>query len=203
MNRLLLFSIAFFVFSGCGINLQFSTDIENIQIAHWKESPYNTHFEFTPDDSIQIHNYKKLHIKYRAEVLNDFFDIIDSDFNSLQDTVYILEVFDVLCVNCPSFRLEILFDGQIFSYSDKKTSDPNIYEFLIDTNDFKYNLTNCELVEVMRLKSQKINWKADPLKYGWLDCHDGSFSYLTVFYPNNEIETMYVRCWFPFVYREE
>jgi hypothetical protein len=124
-----------------------------------------------------------------------------------KDTILITESFDATCMNCPSYWMSVLYRDTIYTLARKFAGGnkidykPEAKPFIIAPKDFDSVLRSDKFFEIVNKIKKKESWKADPLQYGADDCHEGDDTFVTVIYPNKKIESLYIRCWLPPLYR--
>jgi hypothetical protein len=138
--------------------------------------------------------FRKVQKKQREFYVN----IIDSILKvNPQDTIYLIETHDHICVNCPSDLVQIWTSED---YLKLKINDSTYNSYSISTlkiESIEYYNTSSTYRNIRELKEEMkigINWWERPTDYGTEVCSDGSHSFYTVFF-NGRIESMYMRCY--------
>jgi len=121
---------------------------------------------------------------------------------ALVDTLLVFEDFDEICFNCPSDRMQVLYQDTVYFVERKNSGNKVLYsgqKVKLDTslNDRYLYHEYHELVEIKNKMKRKEDWLLTPLEYGSDGCLDGNHSLMTAIFPNGKIETIYVRCWWP------
>lgn len=127
---------------------------------------------------------------------------------NLKDTIFITETFDEICINCPSDWMKILIKDTIYSIRSEAMGHTGKIKYIVEIekfdpgiSNFEYKLRNSEHIEIINKIRSGIHWLDNPLQYGSDNCLDGDHTIFTIIYPNKKIESMYVRCWMPYFYR--
>lgn len=188
---LLVFTISFL---SCSDLRELNERIDIAQKEQIQQSPY----ESASRMSVRIESQRRFRSKELPELLKDkLFQKIE-----LTDTLLILEDFDEICFNCPSVRMQVLYQDTVYSIGrEVKGSrvDYNAKKIKFDSslNDSYQYHDYHELVEIKNKMKRKEDWTSNPLEYGSDGCLDGNHTLITALYPEGKIKTMYVRCWWP------
>jgi hypothetical protein len=127
---------------------------------------------------------------------------------ALNDTIFITESFDEICINCSSNRMSVILKDTVYSITAEILGHKGgiVYNmkaepFDLNSKDLQFELRNSESIEIVNKIRRGESWTKDPLQYGADNCNDGDHTIMTVIYPNKKIEALYVRCWKPLFYR--
>ena len=151
-------------------------------------SPFNSAKSLKPELKMQkkfrdlyISKLKKIQLKYP------------------ENPIIVVENYDFICMGCPAdyilfFNNEILItlylNSNTAKYEEKK-ENKNIDDVIYDGEIYS------DLLEIYENLNSEKKWNSAPEKYGTEDCFDGGHTFYTVYYPNRELESMYMRCWLP------
>ena len=193
--------IILILISGCSTTFNLNKELYNKQRIALKESPYKDSPRVYQEISVQREFRKKIAPEKIRELLFSKND---------KDTIILMESYDNICLGCSSFRFQILMGDSIYNVERKLTDSNNKVtyevkpiELIPHSTDFNYQLQYGEVLEIHKKVKNGVDWTANPLNYGWNECADGDHTLISVVYPNDLIETMYVRCWDPEVYRNK
>lgn len=108
--------------------------------------------------------------------------------NELTDTLLILEDFDEVCFNCPSDKMQVLYQDSVYFIERDISGNKTIYsgkkvKFDSSLNDSYQYHDYHELVEIKNKMQRKEDWLSQPLEYGSDSCLDGNHTLLTALYP--------------------
>ena len=149
-----------------------------------KASPYNS------SKSFQLSHLRENQNSFRrSNYPKSIRSILDN--MSLDDTLWIVETFDEVCSNCPSFEYNILFKDSAY-YFNTLINNRSVKSSFFDKNIKYPHSIFLQIVDSVR---QKRNWLLNPLKYGSDGCADGDHTFITIIYPDLKIESLYIRCW--------
>lgn len=120
---------------------------------------------------------------------------------SITDTIIVIEEFDEICFNCTASSMMVLRQDTIYiinreiekgnTATYKTHKEP--YRTVSLGNEYIANYHQF-LVINKKLKNRE-DWAANS---GWLGsdtCSGGGYTLATVVFPNQEVESMFVRCW--------
>lgn len=189
-----------FLFFGCTNIKNLNNKIYEVQKKAIVESPYKS----AAGATIYIEAQKKFRLNKLPRLLRN--KIYSNDTS--RDTIFIVESFDAVCTNCPSDRMQVLLRDTIYSVQMEILGHKGNVTYPIETEllnlnskNVQYELKYNELIEIVGKIRNRQPWKTDLLQYGSDNCNDGDHTVITVIYPENKIEAIYVRCWMPFLYR--
>lgn len=190
MKKLLSLILIAFMFC-CASTKQLNEQIYEAQKKELEVTPY----ESAQWAFIKIENQKK----FRQELPKAFKSIV---FNQLPaDTTIIIEVFDEICSNCPAAEMMVLRNDTIHTLKrsiNRKGKDSfNMQKELYRTKmvDNDYLSSYHQILAVNRMLRKNEDWQANSLKLGSDTCLGGDYTLATVIYPNQEVKSMFVRCW--------
>ncbi|WP_162339970.1 hypothetical protein [Cyclobacterium salsum] len=138
----------------------------------------------------------KIQKEYRTQYENELGEIIDKNKS---DTIILTENYDYICFGCPAYLIEIYTGNSIVTYQ-KQIPENQYQRTSIQFSENSIGPMTYLHADILELKSEiqkGENWSSNPEKYGTDECFDGGHTFYTVFYPNGEIESMYMRCWTP------
>ncbi len=175
---LIILTIILFGFSGFS---QLNRQINKSQKESIKDSPFETAKGMSDELKIQ----KKYRLLYIADI-----DSLLRQFPN--DTIILTENYDFVCFGCPADNVQILVDSLLITFSKEFGHEPyqKKTEPLCLTSYYTSSLV--ELKNEIRIKK---HWYAKPNKFGTDGCFDGGHTLYTVFYPDGNIISMYIRCW--------
>lgn len=137
---------------------------------------------------------------FRAKQLPNFIqDIIFEETRT--DTIILVEDYSENCIKCPSNSLMVLYKDTIYSL---ETEINKGYKVTYKTKKETYrtvSLDNSYLSEyfpfllIKKKMERKQDWTENPISYGSDSCLGGSYTVATVIYPSNQMESIFVRCW--------
>ena len=189
-----------FLFFGCTGIERLNNKIYEIQKQSILESPYKSAIGTT----VYVEAQKDFRLNKLPKLLRN--KIYSG--NALKDTIFMTESFDAICMNCPSDWMKVLLRDTVYSirkmilgHRGDIAYDIETEPFYANSKDFQYELRNSDLIEIVGKIRNNQPWKTDPLQYGSDNCNDGDYTVITVIYPDEKIEAMYVRCWMPSLYR--
>lgn len=184
--RQILLLILLVPFSSCSTKSALNRQIASEHYSSLRTSPF--------ESAKTAERYIKLQKKQRELYVN----IIDSILKvNPQDTIYLMETHDHICVNCPAELVQIWTSGE---YIKMKINDSDYNFYIISTlkiDSIEYYNTSSIHRAIRELKAEMrngANWWENPTDYGTEICSDGSHSFYTVFF-NTRIESMYMRCY--------
>lgn len=167
--------------------------INEVQKQHLLVSPYKD----AKRTLTRIETQKQFRLKYLPKLLRS-----KIYGQNISDTLLLLEDFDEICANCSSYRMQVLYKDTIYFVEKEVLGDKLVFK--AKKQRMNYTLANkytqydyFELAEIKNKMSNHQNWKANPLEYGSDDCADGNHILITAIYPNEEMDALYVRCWWP------
>jgi hypothetical protein len=194
-------SIIVILISGCSDLARLNDRIYEVQKQAISESPYK--------DAPNAYTYIQLQKEERLKIFKDFFKSKIKQINS-KDTIYLMESFDAICTGCSSFPTKALIGDTIYTLFQEVLGHEGGVRYNVEKEKFKLGYTdlkfeskNTALVEVAGKVKSGIPWKKDPLQYGMDNCADGDHTFITVIYPDQKIEALYVRCWLPVLNRKK
>lgn len=184
MRQILLLILIFF--SSCS-----TTSVLNSQIADEHQSSLKT----SPFESAKTaKRYMKVQKKRREFYVN----IIDSVLKvNPQDTIYLIETHDHICVNCPADLVQIWTSEDYIKLKINDSTNDSYNISILKIESIEYYNTSSIYRNIRELKVEMrngVNWWEQPTVYGTEVCSDGSHSFYTVFF-NTRIESMYMRCY--------
>jgi hypothetical protein len=187
--------------SGCSYLGRLNERIYHAQKQAVLESPYKD----APNASSYIEAQKEARIKIFRDFLKD-----KVSQNALRDTLYLMESFDAICLGCSSFLTKVFIKDTVYSLNQEILGHKGDTRYLIEKerfkqgyNDLKFESRNTELVEIVGKVKSGLQWKSDPLHYGMDNCADGEHTIVTVIYPDQRVEALYVCCWLPVLNRKK
>tara|TARA_R110002050_G_scaffold300199_1_gene468151 strand:- start:267 stop:824 length:558 start_codon:yes stop_codon:yes gene_type:complete len=138
------------------------------------------------------------YMKPQKKLRESYIGVIDSVLKmNPQDTVYLIESHDHICINCPADLVQIWTSED---YIKLKINDSTYNSYNISIakiEKIEYFNTSSVYHDIRELKDEMrkgINWWEHPSNYGTERCSDGSHSFYTVFF-RDRIESMYMRCY--------
>jgi len=191
MKSPLIISLLFLF--GCSDLQELNNEIYETQIKALSESPYkNASYAKSYIDAQKEFRISKFYKPLQKRLLSAA---------SVNDTVFITETFDEICMGCSSDWMKVLIRDTIYSFNKEilghrggVTYSLKSEYFNIDSKD-NYQFRDNEFIEIVRKIRRGETWRDAPLKYGSDDCADGDHTMVTIIYPDKHIETLYVRCW--------
>ncbi|MDY8135458.1 hypothetical protein [Aquimarina sp. 2201CG5-10] len=159
-----------------------------------KKSPFNS--------AKSLESELKMQKKFRDLYINKLNEV---QLKSPNNPIIINENYDFICMGCPAdhisfFNNEVLItlnlNRKTMKYDEKK-ENKNIDDLILEGGIYS------DIIEIYENLNSKKKWNVEPEKYGTEDCFDGGHTFYTVYYPNNQIESMYMRCWLPKEVRKE
>jgi len=199
MKRILQLLLLFTLLS-CTDLSRMNDKIYEVQKQHLLQSPYKD----ANTTLLKIEAQKQ----FRSSQIPKF--LKDKIFNrqKLSDTLLILEDFDEMCSNCPSYRMQVLYQDTVYSIERELIGDRAIYKGKLEsfdstlTDEYGRRLKYFEFMEIKNKIKRNQNWTANPLDYGSDSCLDGNHTLFTAIYPDEKVKALYVRCWWPESERE-
>lgn len=198
--KAVIFLLIIFSLSSCKEADRLNNEIYEAQKQAVLNSPYKS--------AVGVNNYVDAQNKFRLKTLPKLIRNKLSIADALNDTIFITETYDPVCINCPSDWMKVLIKDTIYSIRREVLGHKGgiIYnvqteQFIPSSKNTQYELRNTELIEIVDKIRSGVNWTTNPLQYGTDNCLDGSHTILTVIYPNKKIEALYIRCWMPSFYR--
>ena len=162
---------------------QLNKQIDKSQKKSIKVSPFKTARGMSDELRIQK--------KYRLQYIAD----IDSLLRQFPiDTIILTENYDFICYGCPADNVKILAESLLITYS--KEFGDELYQKKSEPLCLTSYYTS-SLVELKNEIRTKNHWYAKPDKFGTDECLDGGHTLFTVFYPDGNLISMYMRCWLP------
>lgn len=119
--------------------------------------------------------------------------------------VILTESYMFICLGCVADYVSIFTDGILYEY----TFDSNQKKYIekskqISVEDLVFEGgAQDDIKEIYESVVANKNWNENPKKYGDENCFDGSQTFYTVYKTDNQIESMYMRCWTPTEFRNE
>ncbi len=157
----------------CSSTYELNHLIDQSQRISISESPFKT--------APSCNAYLDVQLKYRKQYLKR---IAALRANSPTDTILLTEIYDYICINCPSQYSSILIDTILYIY--KSEIPVRRYEESV------IGYANYDLID-REIKSNVL-WYKNPERFGTDNCFDGSHTFYTVIFPSGKIESMYMRC---------
>jgi len=189
-KKFLLFACIVFLFSlGCKTSI--SALNKNVDRANKKaisESPFPSAKSMKTEIKGQL--------RYRDNYLIRFGELRNAFPNQ---PILLIERYSYICIDCVADFVTIYTDGVLFEYSfDLRQmkyleSKQNLKVEDLLFQDGYYD----DIKEIIDNLDSGKNWSTEPEVFGNEDCYDGDQTFYTVFLPNKQIESMYMRCWLP------
>ena len=192
--RKLLFLLLVTSFLSCSDLRELNERIYKAQKEQIQQSPY----ESASRMSARIESQRRFRSKKLPALIKEKL----FQKKELTDTLLIFEDFDEICFNCPSDRMYLLYQNTLYfidsDFSGNKVNN-RVNKVMLDVSiNEKYQYEYFHgLVEVKNRMKRRVDWLSNPLEYGSDSCLDGNHTLLTALYPDGEIKTLYVRCWWP------
>jgi hypothetical protein len=191
MKKVLPLLFIFLMF-GCANTKGLNEQIYKVQKQELENSPY----ESAQYAKVKIERQRRFRQK---ELPSTFKNRILAQ--SRADTVIVIEEFDEICSNCPSSKMMVLHQDTIYTIQrdieegskTKRTVQKELYKTASLDNEYLFNY-HYFLVINKKLRSGA-EWKANATSLGSDTCLGGDYTLATVIYPNGEVESMFVRCW--------
>lgn len=117
--------------------------------------------------------------------------------------IILIESYMFICFGCVAHYVSIFTDGILYEY----TYDSGLKKYIekskqISVEDLIFeDGAKDDIKEIYESVVSNENWNENPKKYGDENCFDGSQTFYTVYKTNNQIESMYMRCWTPTEFR--
>ncbi|MFZ6052747.1 hypothetical protein [Halocola ammonii] len=150
--------------------------------------------------------------KFRETMLPENFK--SALFSDSKTPIILIEDYEETCGSCPSHQLRFVKGDTIYiakrdlfipTETDsvfRPTYDFEKIEFEPDSENTRYKMQYGDIFEIHRNLAQNKDWNSNPFDYGTDDCFGGSLTIVSVIYPDQKIESMYVRCWRPEIFLE-
>jgi len=176
----------------CSDLRKLNEEIYKVQKQHLIESP----FKSAKGALGHIERQKEFRAKQLPPLLQD---IIFEETRT--DTIILVEDYSENCIDCPSNSLMVLYKDTIYSLENQINKD---YRAAYKTKKETFrtvSLDNSYLSDyfpfllIKKKMERKQDWTENPLSYGSDSCLGGDYTVATVIYPSNQIESMFVRCW--------
>jgi len=164
------------------LNQQFNDS----QIKSTENSPFNSAKSMGSELNVQM--------KFRDSYI-DRLKEIQAEYP--ENPIIVVENYDFICFGCPAdyvsfFNNKILItfnlDMNTNKYVEKK-ENKNIDDLIFE-DGFYY-----DIIEIYENLNSEKKWNSNPERYGTEDCFDGGHTFYNIYYPDEKIESMYMRCW--------
>ncbi len=142
-------------------------------------------------------NELKLQLSFRKKYIDHISEIAKIHSHK---PIVIVESYDFICNGCPAdyviiYNEEVLIKYTLESIKNGQKIDEIKYlkkEHLIKSE--KNNVSD-DLKIIYKKLNSKEKWNSNPEQYDSKTCSDGAHTFYSVYYPNGNIESMYIRCW--------
>lgn len=117
--------------------------------------------------------------------------------------IILTESYMFICLGCVADYVSIFTDGILYEY----TYDSSLKKYIekskqVSVDDLVFEGgAQDDIKEIYESVVANENWNENPKKYGDENCFDGSQTFYTVYKTDNQIESMYMRCWTPTDFR--
>ena len=144
----------------------------------------------------------KRQLEYRDEYLNKLTELRTSYPTK---PIILTESYMFICMGCVADYVSIFTDGILYEYTyDSEQKKYNQKSKRISVKDLVFEGgSQDDIKEIYDSVIENKVWNENPKKYGDENCFDGSQTFYTVFKTDNQIESMYMRCWTPKDFRTE
>ena len=119
--------------------------------------------------------------------------------------VILTESYTFICLGCVADYVSIFTDGILYEYSfdsNQKKYIEKSKQISVEDLVFEGGVQD-DIKEIYESVVTNKKWNETPKKYGDENCFDGSQTFYTVYKTDNQIESMYMRCWTPTEFRNE
>lgn len=119
--------------------------------------------------------------------------------------IILTESYTFICIGCVADYVSIFTDGILNEYtfdSNQKKYIEKSKQISVDDLVFEGGAQD-DIKEIYDSVVANKKWNEYPNKYGDENCFDGSQTFYTVYKTDNQIESMYMRCWTPIKFRNE
>jgi hypothetical protein len=188
------------LFYGCSDIWVLNEKIYEAQLKTINQSPYKS----AAGTSVYVENQKNFRLNYLPKLIKDKL----KESATLNDTLWMTESFDAICLNCPSYVMKVLLRDTVYTINREVLGHKGGVTYTVETKplqqhykDFQLEANYSNLIEVALKIRAGQPWNMNPLQYGDDNCNDGDHTIATVIYPNKKIEVLYVRCWLPLSFR--
>jgi hypothetical protein len=137
-------------------------------------------------------------ISQQRKIRLEYLGIIDSlKIKFPKDTIFLTENYDFICLGCPADYIQILYKNNLLTIrkypnsNNYKRENSTLTNLYFDEQGFYYS----DIHEIISEIRKSDSWFEKPEKYGTDNCFDGGHTFYTVIYPDNKINSMYMRCW--------
>lgn len=190
------FTILLVIITGCR-----SIDISDINRRINDANELST--ENSPFDSAKSMGTElKRQLEYRDQYTNRLKDLIN---NYPNQPIILRESYSFICLGCVAEYVSIFTDGIMYEYTINNSHKEYIEKSRqMKTEDLVFEHGSYDdIKEIYDSIIANKNWNMEPKKYGNENCFDGDQTFYTVFNSNNEISSMYMRCWVPTEFRTQ
>lgn len=176
------------------ISINVISNLNKIIDKSQKESLLNSPFK----ESEYLKNYLDIQQPFREQYIQELQE-------SSNDTIFLVESYDEICVNCRANHIAIYKNSILITYKKKLNKDryekekESLALNFIDKDGYEHNDIS-ELISEIRNNNV---WYINPQKYGTDKVLGGSYTFYTVIYPNKKVESMYIRSWIPQYLRKQ
>jgi hypothetical protein len=192
----ILLNLAFLILVGCK-TAKISELNKRINIAN------NLSIEKSPFPSANSMGTElKRQLQFRDEYANKLTELRTSHPNK---PIILTESYMFICLGCVADYVSIFTDGILYEYtydSSLKKYKEKSKQVSIEGLVFEGGAQD-DIKEIYESVVANENWNKNPKKYGDENCFDGSQTFYTVYKTDNQIESMYMRCWTPTDFRNE
>lgn len=142
-------------------------------------------------------------------------ELLDALSSETEKPMILIEDYEEICHSCPSFQIRLQKGDTIYKVrrdffvpAQEDSIFRPTYEFEKipfdpDSENGHYQMEYGDIIEIYHKVNQSDDWNSNPLQYGINDCFDGDHTIVSVIYPDQKIESMYVRCWKQKIFREK
>lgn len=119
--------------------------------------------------------------------------------------IILTESYTFICLGCVADYVSIFTDGILYEYtfdSNKKKYIEKLKQISVDDLVFEDGAQD-DIKEIYDSVIANKKWNENPKEYGDENCFDGSQTFYTVYQTDNQIESMYMRCWTPTEFRND
>ena len=142
----------------------------------------------------------KRQLEFRDEYANKLTELRT---NYPDKPIILTESYMYICIGCVADYISIFTDGILYEYTYDSTKKKYIEKSKhVSVEDLVFEGgAQDDIKEIYDSVIVNGNWNENPKKYGNEDCFDGSQTFYTVYNTDNQVESMYMRCWTPTDFR--
>jgi hypothetical protein len=181
---------------GCSNIRVLNEKIYEAQLQAIKESPYKS----AEGTIIYVEAQKKFRLNHLPKIIKDKL----KESAILNDTLWMTESFDAICINCPSYVMKVLIRDTVYTINKEVLDHKGGVNYAVEirplqlsSKDLQLESSYSDLIEVAGKIRNGERLSENPLEYGDDNCHGGDHTIATVIYPNSKMEALYIRCWLP------